>query len=272
MLWIMLLPSPAPRYQQLAEHVRAEILSGAYAFGARLPSETDLARRFGVSRGTVIKAFDLLVKEGMVVRRQGAGTFVTRASLRRKPGRLSSFSETVAAHGKQATQRIMSLDVATDAQCRSVGCFEPAIRLTRLRLVDGVTSSIHTALVPQSVIDAIPPDHAARLRDATVTDFSLYAALEAAGIQITRAVETVTSRLAQTTEATALSIEMPAAVMVVNRRSTDAAGRLIEVTEAVYQSGYYTYEVPLERGASHATPFQITTPPPPTSDSQEDQT
>lgn len=268
----MVLPNPAPRYQQLADQVRTDILSGAYDFGARLPSETDLARRFGVSRGTVIKAFDLLVKEGMAVRRQGAGTFVARASLRREPGRLSSFSETVAAQGKLATQRIVSLDMATDAQCRSVGCFEPAIRLVRLRLVDGVTSSIHTALVPQSVADAMPPDHAARMRDVSVTDFSLYAALEAAGIQITHAVETVTSRLALSTEATALSIATPAAVMVVNRRSTDTAGRLIEVTEAVYQSGYYTYEVPLVRSAAHATPFQITTPPKPRPDIQEDQT
>ncbi|QBY00808.1 GntR family transcriptional regulator [Rhodophyticola sp. CCM32] len=260
-------PDSSHRYQQLADVIRSDILNGTYASGDRLPSEQELCRIYAISRGTVVKAFDLLVKEGVAVRRQGAGTFVTRTSLRREPGRLMSFSQTVAAQGKQATQKILSMKPASETQCNSVGCFEPAVCLTRLRLVDDIASSLHVSVIPNTVMDKIPPAYASRMTDRGITDFSLYAAFEAGGIQVTNAEEKITSRLALPNEMQALSMPPPAAVMVVNRRSTDRFGRLIEVTEAIYQSGYYAYEVSLLRGIAHQIPFQIKSKNTPDTDS-----
>jgi GntR family transcriptional regulator len=66
-----------PKYQQIADRIRAQIDSGALRPGARLPSEPDLERECGASRNTVRLALALLTNQGLVVTRQGMGTFVT---------------------------------------------------------------------------------------------------------------------------------------------------------------------------------------------------
>ena len=64
------------KYQQIADVLRTQISSGALAPGQRLPSEPDLAAQFDASRNTVRLATALLTNQGLVVSRQGLGTFV----------------------------------------------------------------------------------------------------------------------------------------------------------------------------------------------------
>jgi GntR family transcriptional regulator len=61
---------------QIAHQLRAAILSGTLAPGARLPSQPELAAHYGVARETVKSALRLLGAEGLIVSRQGQGTFV----------------------------------------------------------------------------------------------------------------------------------------------------------------------------------------------------
>jgi GntR family transcriptional regulator len=65
-----------PKYQQIADRLREQIASGALKPGERLPSEPDLVREFEASRNTVRLALALLTNQGLVVTRQGLGTFV----------------------------------------------------------------------------------------------------------------------------------------------------------------------------------------------------
>lgn len=65
-----------PLYRQVANEVMEAIEAGEWGEDVSLPSETDLGRRLGVSQGTVRKALDILVAEGVLYRRQGVGTFV----------------------------------------------------------------------------------------------------------------------------------------------------------------------------------------------------
>ena len=64
------------KYQQIADVLRTQISSGALAPGQRLPSEPDLAAQFDASRNTVRLAIALLTNQGLVLSRQGLGTFV----------------------------------------------------------------------------------------------------------------------------------------------------------------------------------------------------
>ncbi len=66
----------SPKYRQVLDALRSEILSGRYPAGARLPSEADLVKRFGASRITVGRAVRELGHEGLIDRRAGSGTFV----------------------------------------------------------------------------------------------------------------------------------------------------------------------------------------------------
>lgn len=69
-------PRKTPAYQWLYESLRAEILAGRLSAGTRLPSSRDLARQYGLSRGTIVNAFEQLANEGYVEGTIGAGTFV----------------------------------------------------------------------------------------------------------------------------------------------------------------------------------------------------
>jgi GntR family transcriptional regulator len=63
-------------YKQIEMSIRMDIERGVYLIGSKLPSEDELARKFGVSRGTVRHALDELVNQGIVKRLHGNGTFV----------------------------------------------------------------------------------------------------------------------------------------------------------------------------------------------------
>jgi GntR family transcriptional regulator len=65
-----------PKYQQIADRLREQITRGALAPDDRLPSEPDLVRQYDASRNTVRLALALLTNQGLVVTRQGLGTFV----------------------------------------------------------------------------------------------------------------------------------------------------------------------------------------------------
>lgn len=67
-----------PLYVQLMNEVEKSILSGAYQPGDKLMTEAEMAKTYGVSLITVRKAIGSLTEKGLVVRRQGKGTFVAK--------------------------------------------------------------------------------------------------------------------------------------------------------------------------------------------------
>lgn len=71
-----------PLYQQLAAHLRSEILCGIRAVGARMPPEAEMMRQTGVSKGTVKAAYSLLREEGLLRSVRGSGTYVCKSQSR----------------------------------------------------------------------------------------------------------------------------------------------------------------------------------------------
>ncbi|MDR2674380.1 MAG: GntR family transcriptional regulator [Opitutaceae bacterium] len=69
-------PASCPKYHQIAAELRQKILSGEYRVGQRLPSESSLVSRYGVSRPTAARAYQELVGAGLIERRANAGAFV----------------------------------------------------------------------------------------------------------------------------------------------------------------------------------------------------
>ncbi len=88
--------SPEPLYRQLYFAIREAILTGRLQPGARLPATRTLARDLGVSRNTVLAAFEQLAAEGYLGGRVGAGSFVSRclpeeaSTARAAPGHFSA--------------------------------------------------------------------------------------------------------------------------------------------------------------------------------------
>ena len=74
-----------PKHEALSDWIRDRILAGTFPIGSRLPSENELAQRFRLSRQTVRQALSTLVRENLLERRQGSGTYVSRTALDNRP-------------------------------------------------------------------------------------------------------------------------------------------------------------------------------------------
>ena len=70
------IPSYQPLYGQIKSLLVSSLANGEWKPGQMIPSESELASRFGVSQGTVRKAIDELATDNLLMRRQGRGTFV----------------------------------------------------------------------------------------------------------------------------------------------------------------------------------------------------
>jgi GntR family transcriptional regulator len=99
--------SPIPLYHQLADIILEKIRSSAYSPGDRIPSENELAARYGIGRPTVRQATDLLIRKGFLIRKRGSGTFVCE---KHKEVDLFSLAGTTSAFNKkgiEVTTRIL---------------------------------------------------------------------------------------------------------------------------------------------------------------------
>ena len=133
--------SQSPLYQQLMSRLKDDIMAGVYAPGARIPSEQVLCDTYGVSRVTVRKAMVDLVQEGLLVRRQGKGTFVAQERIKRDLQHITSFSQACRQNGHTAGARLISAEIAEvsaeEAARLNIAPGSRVVEIIRLRLCDG---------------------------------------------------------------------------------------------------------------------------------------
>lgn len=129
-----------PLYQRLRDEMLGKIAAGEWLPGEAIPTEAELTRQYGVAVGTVRKAVETLVAEGLLLRAQGRGTFVRRPNF---DGSLFRFFRQVSANGQpQVPQsrilecRLEPVDAAA-RQALQLAEGERCVFLQRLRLIDG---------------------------------------------------------------------------------------------------------------------------------------
>lgn len=242
-----------PLYLQLANALGEVIAREGLKPGDQLPSETVLAADNTLSRATVIKAYDLLVERGQVVRRQGKGSFVTPRPLARHLPELTSFSEHVHGLGLTPSSSLLGFETyAAGAPGRPASPFEDSgvVVVERLRSVDGAPVGLHRLVVREDVAEAIDLTEAT----AAAGSFSLYSALQRHGIELTSAEESMQAVNASPEDAELLGVEPGTALIEVIRESRDASGRLIEHVRARYLGSTYIYRIsfaPSSHGENH---------------------
>uniref|UniRef100_A0A0S4TWP2 Alkanesulfonate metabolism utilization regulator n=1 Tax=Ralstonia solanacearum TaxID=305 RepID=A0A0S4TWP2_RALSL len=132
-----------PRYQQLRDDLAAQVARQQWRPGDAIPTEAELAKLYNVAVGTVRKAIDVLVAEGLLERFQGRGTFVRRASFASSLFRFFHFFRFQNERGERRIpeSRILKRDVLDAPSAPAAGLQietgAPVIRQTRLRLLDG---------------------------------------------------------------------------------------------------------------------------------------
>ncbi|MFZ1881908.1 MAG: GntR family transcriptional regulator, partial [Gaiellaceae bacterium] len=131
-----------------------ELIEGL-GVGDAIPSERQLGIDLGVSRLTVRAALDELVREGYLVRRRGAGTFVAEPKVA-KGININSFSDDMRERGMQPASRTLDLSVipagARLGRILHVSPAEPVVAVKRLRLADGEPMAIELLHVRQALV------------------------------------------------------------------------------------------------------------------------
>lgn len=156
-----------PLYKQIADYIRQKVDEEEWPVGHQIPTEQRLCQQFNVSRITVVKALERLVEEGLLVREQGKGTFVSLPELSTEPMELLSFTEEIKRKGKNpSTMVLVKISKEPSKGIRQRLRLEPHEKvwcLKRLMKADDIPIGIQTSYLPvkkfpnliQNVIDNV---------------------------------------------------------------------------------------------------------------------
>lgn len=107
----------APLWQRIHDTLAADIDAGRYAAGAKLPTEAELAQRFGVNRHTVRRALEGLREAARIHVRRGAGAYVTQGRVDYALGPRTRFTQTLSELGHTPSRRLIRIEtLLADAQ------------------------------------------------------------------------------------------------------------------------------------------------------------
>lgn len=229
-------PGAGPLYLKLRQSLEDAIQSGRLNHGDALPAERDLADYASISRVTVRKAVDDLVKDGLLVRRHGSGTFVVKpvSRVQQSLSRLTSFTEDMARRG-----------LTTRSQWIERGLFHPSpdemmtlglsgdgmvARLGRLRIADDLPLAIERASISGEF-----------LPDPQRVTTSLYAELDRMKARPVRAVQRISACNMRDPDAAMLGVTTGSAGLSIERVSYLASGRVVEFTRSLYRGDAYDF-------------------------------
>lgn len=234
----------SPLYHQILLVLRQQIEDGLYRTGDRLPGEFELASRFDVSRITVKRALNELVRLGLVKREQGRGTTVTARSAplsfrATASGRIENLRDM----GLETQARLLAFDyvsaTANVAEALEIQIGETVQRAVRVRSIGGEPFSYLISFVPERI---------GRSYEAGDLDASpLLSLIEATGAVVARAHQSITATLADTEMASELKIDIGAPLLIIRRVVFDANDIPVEYLEANYRPNRYEMSMELNR-------------------------
>ncbi|MFD0357921.1 GntR family transcriptional regulator [Streptomyces sp. NPDC127110] len=238
-----------PKYQRIADALRAAIRSGEYGPGDRLPGENDLMATYDVARMTARQALGVLQNEGLAEARKGAGVFVRAFRPLRRHGiqRVaqeqwgsgrsiwSTDSEDrevvvdqVEVHEEQASEEIVVALGVPDGS--------PVWVRSRRFVLDGKPVLFATSYLPSDVV----ADSAITRSDTGPG--GTYARLAELGHKPVHFREEVRCRMPSAGEAERLALSMGTPVIQIVRTAFAEDGRAVEVNEMTLDSASYVLE------------------------------
>ena len=205
------------------------------ATGAAIPSERQLSADLGVSRLTVRAALDDLVRDGLLVRRRGSGTFVSEPKIAQELT-MTSFTEDMERRGLRPESRTLELGVVTAGaqlgRLLHVSPYEPVMVAKRLRLADDETMAIETLHVRESLVPG--------LTAADLEEHSFYELLrDRYGTTVAGGVQTIEPTVTDTDESEALGVPLHSPAFLFERVSEGMAGDVIEFVRSIYRGDRY---------------------------------
>ena len=154
------------KYKDIAEDIRKKIKNQEYTFGQKLPYEYVLCMSYHCNKETMKKALDILVKEGLIIRRRGAGTFVKDFDPSMENETVNRFARGLSAKYegiKEVTSEILEFEVIPADEFLSkklqieLGDF--VYHIIRLRFLDKKPHLIDISYMPIGVVPNLKLEH-----------------------------------------------------------------------------------------------------------------
>jgi GntR family transcriptional regulator len=227
-------------YMQAYDAILGRITTGDLGPGAMLPSEFELGAELGVSQGTARKALSELERAGVVERRQGKGTFVSKTTAE---SALFQFFRLREESGAQVLPELLRETVSkrktTAAERKAFGAdHNDVFVISRLRGIKGRAAMREVSVLPTSLFPG--------LKDRAPLPNTLYALYQSAyGIAVVRAAEQLRAVAATVEDATMLGVAEGSPLMEARRRAIDISNRVVELRISRYLTDDLVYDVVL---------------------------
>ncbi|WP_028874471.1 MULTISPECIES: GntR family transcriptional regulator [Tepidiphilus] len=232
-------PTFSPLYRQIKSLIVQALESGEWRPGEAIPSEQELAARFGVSQGTVRKAVDELAAENVLVRKQGKGTFVVS---HHDPRQFFRFLRLVPDDGSLTQPQSVPLDCwrakagQEAARVLQIPVGDPIIILRRVLKFSGKPVVLDEIYLPGEVFEGLTLDTLKEWKG------SLYSFFETRfGVRMLRAEERIRAVAADRMAAETLGVKEGTPLLSVERVTYTYNDRPVEWRRGRYLTTQYHY-------------------------------
>ncbi|MDE2394472.1 MAG: GntR family transcriptional regulator [Burkholderiales bacterium] len=247
---------PLPKYHQVYLVLRGQLEAGQFAAG--LPGELALAREYGVARVTVRRALEQLAAEGLIERSAGRAT-MPRKTGSAKPARgsapMGGLLQSIVAMGERTRVKVVSCEIlAAGAAVAAALEVDPASQVQKAVRVRA------TAQGPLSLITTFVPEPLARgfgRRD--LARQPILVLLEAGGLRVGRASQSITARPADGEAARLLEVPIGSPLLAVTRLVRAEDDRPVQWLHGLYRPDRYHYEMQLSRVGETDTKVWVST-------------
>ncbi|MGE5605212.1 MAG: GntR family transcriptional regulator [Bacteroidota bacterium] len=234
--------SKIPLYLQLEEIIKQTIETGIYKVGDMIPNETELQKKYQVSRATVRKAIEDLTLEGLLVKKQGKGTFVCTPKVTQNLNLITSFGETLLAMGYSPKAKVIEMaEIKAPQKVAEALGLEPETKVKyihRIYIANDEPIAIILNYLAPSVIPDISLDDLCK--------HSLYHLLENKyGIILDSAIEVIEAKNASESEAKELNVAKNLALIQTVRITYSPNGSPIEYVVVKSRGDKYSYSIRL---------------------------
>lgn len=211
--------------------------------GQAIPSERQLSAQLGVSRLTLRAALEDLAREGYLVRRRGAGTFVSEPKIAQELT-MTSFTDDMRRRGLRPGSRTLELRIrpagARLGRLLHVSPSEPVVVARRLRLADGESMAIETLYVREA--------HVPGLTAKDLEELSFYELLrDRYGLVIVGGEQTIEPTVTDEEESAALGVPLHSPAFRFERVTHSESGEIVEFVESIYRGDRYKLVTTLSR-------------------------
>ena len=228
----------APLYVQIAEGFLDRIESGELAPGDRLPPERELSELLSVNRMTVRRALRMLEGQGLLIRRQGAGTYVAKPKIERQASQLFPFTRGMEQRGYKPGIKLITFEErpaeTSVAQKLSIPVAAPVFKAYRLRTLNQEPVMLEDFTLPAYHFPGFDcHDLSTRsLYEIFATEYQL---------SISQAHQSLEPVIASEYEARLLGIETGAPMMLERRLAFDEQGRPVEYSKDLYRGDRFRF-------------------------------